>query len=199
MRIAIVAFEQFTDIDVFLAWDLFNRVRRDDWQVLLVGTAPTHTSASGLVTPMHEQIEWANEADIVFFSSGPGTRRLYQDADYLSRFRLDPTRQYIGSMCSGALILAGLGLLGPTATTYPTSRAALEATGVTVVEEDLVVHGRVGTAAGCLAALQLVGWMLEHTEGSELRDYVLDSVQPITQGLRCSYGQPLPAKEVLQP
>lgn len=197
MRIAIVAFDQFTDIDVFLAWDLFNRVRREDWTVQLVGTAPSHVSASGLVTPMHQLVEWANSADIIFFSSGPGTRRLYQEAEYLQRFRLDPTRQYIGSMCSGALILAGLGLLGPTATTYPTSRGALEAMGVKVVEEDLVVHGHVATAAGCLAALSLVGWMLEQTEGPAVRDYVLKSVQPISQGLQCSYGQPLPAKAVL--
>jgi transcriptional regulator GlxA family with amidase domain len=192
MKIAIVAFDQFTDIDVFLAWDLFNRYRSDAWQVRLVGTATHHTSVAGLTIPIYEQIEWANEADIVFFSSGPGTRKLYNDAAYLSRFQLQPERQLIGSMCSGSLILAGLGLLKNTATTYPTSAELLRSLGVQVVEEDLVVHGNVATAAGCLAALELVGWMLERVGGTELKEFVINSVQPVTQGLQCSYGAPQP-------
>ena len=193
-RIGIVAFERFTDIDVFLAWDLFNRVRRDDWEVKILGTAPTHTSVANLPIPIGAQVEWASDADMVFFASGPGTRPLCRDAEYLRRFSLDPARQLIGSMCSGALILAALGLLrGKTATTYTTTRAELQSMGVEVVERDLVVHGNVGTAAGCLAALDLVGWMLERHEGVALRDFVLDAVKPVTRGLRCSYGAPLPS------
>ena len=40
--IVLVAFDNFTDIDLFLPWDLFNRVRiRDkEWTVKIVGTAP---------------------------------------------------------------------------------------------------------------------------------------------------------------
>ncbi len=186
-RIAIVAFDRFTDIDVFLAWDLFNRVRRDDWQVKIVGTEATHTSVAGLPIPMGAQVEWANEADIVFFASGPGIRALYKDPTYLARFALDPERQLLGSMCSGALLLAALGFLADqTATTYPTTRAELAAMGITVVEEDLVVHGNVATAAGCLAALDLCGWMLERHAGREVRDRVLGAVQPVSKGLAWS-------------
>src|SRR3712207_9091506 len=32
MKIAIVIFDKFTDIDLFLMWDLLNRVRIDDWR-----------------------------------------------------------------------------------------------------------------------------------------------------------------------
>ena len=42
MKIAIVCFDNFTDIDVFLPWDLLNRVRLvggiSDWNVQLLGT-----------------------------------------------------------------------------------------------------------------------------------------------------------------
>ena len=42
MKIAIVCFDNFTDIDVFLPWDLLNRVRLvggiSDWDVQLLGT-----------------------------------------------------------------------------------------------------------------------------------------------------------------
>jgi putative intracellular protease/amidase len=36
MEIAIVAFDDFTDIDVFLPWDLLNRVKERGWTVKIV-------------------------------------------------------------------------------------------------------------------------------------------------------------------
>jgi len=84
----------------------------------------------------------------VLFASGSGTRNLIKAADYLKRFQLNPERQIICSMCSGALILASLGLLaGLTATTYPTVVETLHTMGIEVVFEPLVAHGNIATAA----------------------------------------------------
>ena len=40
MKAVIVAFDNFTDIDIFLAWDLLNRVKHRDknFEVKIVGT-----------------------------------------------------------------------------------------------------------------------------------------------------------------
>src|SRR5262249_166215 len=150
------------DIDVMLAWDLLNRVRRPDWRVRLLGTAPKHTSVAGLTIPMHGAIEEAKGADAVLFASGTSTRRLMHDRAYLARFALDPARQKIGAMCSGSLLLAALGLLdGKRATTYPTAKDALLATGVRVVDEPFVAEGNVATGAACLAGVDLAGWIIE--------------------------------------
>jgi transcriptional regulator GlxA family with amidase domain len=189
-KITIVAFEKFTDIDVHLAWDLFNRVKFIDptWSVRIVGTEKIHTSVTGLPLQVHGTIDECADADVVFFGSGPGTRTLIKDTAYLERLNLDPSRQIICSMCSGALILAALGLLdGITATTYPTAVDELKAMGVTVEDKALVVHGRVATAAGCLAALDLVGWIVEQLLGDVAKDEVLASVQPVGKGLVCIY------------
>ena len=189
--VAIIVFDQFTDIDVFLPFDLFNRVKlkENEWEVKFLGTKASHCSIGGVELKMHGWVEQAQEADIVFFTSGPGTRRLYKDAAYLNRFNLDPERQIITSMCSGALILAGLGLLdGKSATTYPTAFEALEAAGVEVERDShLVTHGNIGTAAGCLAAIDLVSWCLDRVVGIEIRESVIASVQPIGQGQVCIY------------
>jgi transcriptional regulator GlxA family with amidase domain len=117
---------------------------------------------------------------------------VYKDPNYLNQWKLDPARQLIGSMCSGALILAALGLLQGKATTYPTSKALLEEFGIEVVEADLVTNGNVGTAAGCLAALDLVSWMLKEWIGDEVSNYVVNSVLPVTKGLVCNYGVAVP-------
>lgn len=188
--VTIVAFENFTDIDVHLAWDLFNRVklRNKEWDVKIVGTEKVHRSVTKLALEVHGTVEECNTADIVFFSSGPGTRKLMRDPEYLKRFNLDPEKQLICSMCSGSLILAGLGLLdGITATTYPTAIDELKSFGVKVEDSHLVVHGNIATAAGCLAALDLVGWAIERTLGTDIKEDVLASVQPVGKGLECIY------------
>jgi transcriptional regulator GlxA family with amidase domain len=184
VRTSIIAFDDFTDIDVFFLWDLLNRVKEPGWQVRIVGDKPSHTSITGLTIPMHGPVTEANDSDIVLFASGMGTRRLIKDPDYLASLRFDPQRQLIGSMCSGALVLAALGLLtGKEATTYPTVKTTLEKYGVRVVERPFVRQGNIATAAGCLAAQYLVGWVVEEKFGKEQRENVLRSVQPVGEGL----------------
>jgi transcriptional regulator GlxA family with amidase domain len=165
MQASIIAFDDFTDIDVFFLWDLLNRVREPGLTVRLLGSAEQHVSSTGLRIPMHGRVSEAAESDVVLVASGLGVRRLVKDDDFLSSLRLDPGRQLVGSMCSGALILAVLGLLeGKEATTYPTAKGALESYGVRVVERPFVRQGNVATAAGCL-------------------EDVLRSVQPVGEGL----------------
>ena len=183
MLIAQIVFDRFTDIDVFLAWDLLHRVRRPDWTVKLLGTEAHHTSRSGLTIPMHGRVEEAGLADAVLFASGPATRELRFDRDYLARFTLDPKRQLIGSMCSGALLLAALGLLeGKRATTYPTAVQLLRDAGVEVVDEPFVREGNIATAAACLAGVDLAGWVIETFLGKGARDAALAEVRPAGRG-----------------
>jgi transcriptional regulator GlxA family with amidase domain len=182
MNIAIVVFDDFTDLDVFFMWDLLNRVDRADWTVRLVGDADRHLSRTGIDIPMHDRIEGANSAEVVLFSSGPGTRAKVADPSYLKRFRLDPSRQWIGSICSGALILAALGLLdGKRATTHPSVKHLLARFPVRVVDEPFVREGNIATAGGCLAAQYLVGWILGTLLDQATCDAVLSSVQPVGQ------------------
>lgn len=184
MNVAIIAFDDFTDIDVFFMWDLLNRVKVRDWQVQILGEASHHRSTTGLVIPMHGHIEAANNSDVVLFASGQGTRKKIHDEAFLSAFKLNPEKQLIGSMCSGALILAALGLLeGKRATTYPTAKKVLQGYGVEVVEKPFVLEGNIATAAGCLAAQYLVGWVIETLVGAEMKETVLRSVMPVGEGL----------------
>ncbi len=191
-KATIVTFDKFTDIDVFLPWDLLNRVRfRDkEFSVKIVGTAQNHRSVCGIELATQGMIEECNDADLVFFASGPGTRSLYKDKEYLSRFDLNPEKQIICSMCSGALLIAAMGHLnGLSATTYPTAFKELRELGVEVVEDyHLVAHGNVATAAGCLAAVDLMGWAIEKLYDENVRQDVIASVLPVGQGQVCIYG-----------
>ncbi|ARU62062.1 thiamine biosynthesis protein ThiJ [Tumebacillus avium] len=185
MKLAILVFDRFTDLDVFLPWDLLNRVARfkmlPDWEVKLVGTESHHTSENGLTIPMSADLSYIAEADAVLIESGPGVQTLIHDEAFLARMQslLDPGRQMIGSMCSGALLLAKLGLLeGLTATTYPTRVKQLAAMGVEVLDVPIVAHDKIATAAGCLAAVDLSRWFLEGLASKEVAENVIASVRP---------------------
>ncbi|MFM7278531.1 MAG: DJ-1/PfpI family protein [Microcystis aeruginosa] len=184
IRITLVAFDDYTDIDLILMWDLLNRVHLPNWSVRLVGESNYHRSMTGLTVPVHGRITEANSADAVLFTSGKGTRVKIKDNAYLSMFQLDPERQLIGSICSGALMLAALGLLeGKRATTYPSAKPLLEQYGVEVIEKPFVVEGNIATAGGCLAAQYLAGWVIERLAGEEIREAVIASCQPVGEGL----------------
>ena len=184
MKIAIIIFDKFTDVDLWLMWDLLNRVRVENWSVKILGEKDSHISATGIPVATHARLEEANGADAVLFVSGQGTRDRIADENWLGKFRLDSEKQLIGSICSGSLILAKLGLLeGKTATTYPTSKAALESFGVEIVEKPFVANGNVATGGGCLAQQYLIGWVVENLADKDWSDLILKSIQPVGEGL----------------
>lgn len=184
MKIAIIIFDKFTDLDLWLMWDLLSRVHLENWEVKILGEKETHLSATNIEVKTQGRIEEANDADAVLFVSGYGTRERIVDENWLNRFKLNPEKQFIGSICSGSAILAKLGLLkDKTATTYPTTKTLLESLGVEIIEKPFVVHGKTATAGGCLAQQYLVGWVIENLADKDWRDLVLKSIQPVGEGL----------------
>jgi len=182
MEITIVTFDDFTDLDLFILWDLLNRVELPGWRVRFLGEAQSHTSSTGVEVKMHGPLEEANAADAVLFCSGRGSRLKMRDENFLGAFRLDESRQLIGAIDSGALLLGALGLLeGRRATTYPSAdlKSLLEGMGAEVVWESFVREGNVATAAQCLAGQSLAGWVIETLAGAEYREKALRSVAPL--------------------
>lgn len=182
MNISIITFDDFTDLDLFILWDLLNRVELPGWQVKLLGVKESHTSSTGVEVKMHGLLGEAHSSDAVLFCSGRGTRKLVDDRAFLGAFSLDEGRQLIGAIDSGALLLGALGLLkGRRATSYPSAeiKRLLEGMGAEVVWQSLVLHGNVATAAQCLSGARLAGWVIERLAGVERREKALRSVAPL--------------------
>ncbi len=191
--IAIIAFDGATDIDIFLHWDFLSRPvtmfgqESEDWQVRLLGTKERHVTMAGLEVPMHGTIDEARNADAVVHASGPLTRTMMQDDDYLARLALEPKRQLVGSQCSGALILAASGLLtGMEATTYPTARTHLENFGANFVARPFVAHDRIATA-GCLAGVALDRSLLAKLLDATTAERCIASGEAWGQGIEMVY------------
>jgi putative intracellular protease/amidase len=182
MQVSIVTFDDFTDLDLFILWDLLNRVEKPGWRVRLLGDKASHVSSTGVEVKMHGRLDEANAAGAVLFCSGRGTRRKIRDHSFLGAFRLDETKQLIGAIDSGALLLGALGLLrGKQATTYPSAetKELLEGMGAEVVWAPFVRAGNVATAARCLSGQYLAGWVIENLAGRKQMERALQSVAPL--------------------
>lgn len=180
MKIAILTFEGFNEIDSFVSHHILTRVEANDWQVAITSPAENVSSTNGVRVSAQQPLEFANEADVVLFGGSPRSREIADDAAIMSRLKLDPTRQLIGSQCAGAWFLAKLGLLA-TRPVCANLRAhpALKALGIRVLDRPFVASGNVASAGGCLASPYLAAWVIARLLGREAAETALGIVAPV--------------------
>jgi transcriptional regulator GlxA family with amidase domain len=115
MHIAILTFDGYNELDSFVALGILNRIKRPDWHVTLCCPELSVVSMNGVRVNAQSTLADAGEADAVIVGSGVKTREIAGDPAIMSVLALDPSRQLIGTQCSGTL-LAKLGLLDSAAT-----------------------------------------------------------------------------------
>jgi transcriptional regulator GlxA family with amidase domain len=180
VHIAILTFDGFNELDSLIALGILNRVRRDDWKVSIASPAATVTSMNGVVLNAQATLAEASAADAVIVGSGVKTREVVRDVGLMEALRLDPSRQLVGAQCSGALVLAGLGLLdGVPACTDLTTKPWVQEAGVEVLEQPFFARDNVATAGGCLAAQYLAAWVIARLDGFDAAADAMHYVAPV--------------------
>jgi transcriptional regulator GlxA family with amidase domain len=180
MRIAVLTFEGFNELDSFVASAMLNRVK--SMQALIVCPTERVASMNGVVVQSQAPLSFAREADAVILGSGRGTRDVVRDPGLMGELGLDPSRQIIGAQCSGALVLAKLGLLGNVpACTDSATKPWVEQAGIQVLDQPFVAHGNVATAGGCLASHYLASWVIARLAGWDEAEGIVDYVAPVGQ------------------
>ncbi|TXI24091.1 MAG: AraC family transcriptional regulator [Roseateles sp.] len=166
MKVAVVTFDGFNELDSFIALGLVNRLGHLGWRAEITSPTAQVTSMNGVTVTAQRPLEFANEADVVLFGSGIHTRAIAADGALLDRLQLDPLRQLIGGQCSGTLLMARLGLLAdmPACTDWTTKPWVVEA-GVRVLEEPFHARGPIATAGGCLASQYMAAWVMARGAG----------------------------------
>ena len=180
MRIAILTFDGFNEIDSMVAASILNRVKRPGWKAELTSPTPFVTSMNGVRVERQQPLSFARSADVVVVGSGCKTRELIRDAELMAELQFDSTRQLVAAQCSGALVLAKLGHLeGLPACTDSNSKPWVIEAGVRVAEQPFHATGNVATAGGCLASYYLATWVLARTVGREVAEDALAYVTPV--------------------
>jgi transcriptional regulator GlxA family with amidase domain len=180
MRIAILTFDGFNELDSFIAFGLLNRLSAQGWRAEIASPTARVTSMNGVTIDAQQPLEFANDADMVLFGSGIYTRAIANNSALLDRLQLDPLRQAIGGQCSGTLLLARLGLLAdmPACTDLTTKPWLIEA-GVRVEDAPFHARGPVATAGGCLASQYLATWLMVRGAGVEAATQALLYAAPV--------------------
>ena len=184
MRIAILTFDGFNELDSFIALGLLNRLSAEGWKAEITSPGTHVTSMNGVTVQAQQPLAFANQADAVIFGSGIYTRAIAQgmgqSGALLDQLQLDPLRQMIGAQCSGTLLLARLGLLAdvPACTDLTTKPWVIEA-GVRVEDAPFHARGPIATAGGCLASQYLAAWMMARGAGFAAAARALHYAAPV--------------------
>ena len=180
MHIAILTFDGFNELDSLIALGILNRVKVPGWRVSLACPTPRVRSMNGVVLESQCSLDEASAADAVIVGSGLKTREIVADPALMAQLRLDPARQLLGAQCSGALIMARLGLLDgvPACTDLTTKPWVIEA-GVDVLDQPFYADGNVATAGGCLGSQYLASWVIARLEGLDAARDAVHYVAPV--------------------
>ena len=105
MRISILTFDAFNDLDSLVAFGMLNRTALlgdTDWQVHIASPTPRVTSMNGLTIDAHEDLSQLAKADAVLIGSGMKTREVANTPALMEQLRaLNPERQLLAAQCSG--------------------------------------------------------------------------------------------------
>lgn len=181
MHIAILTFDGYNELDSLIALGVLNRIRSDDWRVTIATPTARVTSMNGVTVEQMSGLEEAVEADAVIVGSGIATREVVETPAIMQILsRLDPGRQLIAAQCSGALILAKLGLLRDVpACTDLVTKPWVIAAGVRVLNQPFFAKGNIATAGGCLASQYLAAWVITRLLGRDEAVGALHYVAPV--------------------
>ncbi len=182
MKIAVVTFDGFNELDSFIVAGILNRMRGKDWKAEITCPSPTVTSMNGVTIHAQQPLEFASKADAVIIGSGIKTREIVKDSALLARLNLNPEKQLIGAQCSGTLVLTKLGLLkGIPACTDLTTKPWVEEENVEILNQPFYAKGNIGTAGGCLSSQYLATWILLKLASSQDAKDAIHYVAPVGQ------------------
>jgi transcriptional regulator GlxA family with amidase domain len=175
VQIAILIFEKLTALDAIGPYEVLRSV--PGWEVRFVGPTkgPVRTDSGALGLSADFGLDEVDAADVVLVPGGEGNRPLMEDEGVLSWLRaVDRDSKWTTSVCTGSLVLGAAGLLeGKRATGHWLFRDQLREFGAEPVAERFVKDGKVLTAAGVSAGID----MALHLVGREAGPEVAQAVQ----------------------
>lgn len=170
MQIAIPLFERFTALDAIGPYEVLSRL--PGAQVTFVAKHPGQLRTDNGMLGLAADAALADipRPDVIVVPGGQGTRALLADEELLGWLRAaHETTQWTTSVCTGALLLAAAGLLdGLEATTHWAARDLLDSLGARYVEQRVVERGKIVTAAGVSAGIDMALGLAARIAGDEV-------------------------------
>ncbi|MEN0066488.1 MAG: DJ-1/PfpI family protein [Myxococcota bacterium] len=157
MDIVILLFERLTALDAIGPFEVLSQLPGATVRFAGKTTGPVRTDNGMLGLQVDVPLTAIDRADLLLVPGGWGTRALESDEEVLDWIRrIDTTTRHTTSVCTGALVLGAAGLLnGKRATTHWALLDRLTEFGALPTSERVVRDGKVTTAAGVSAGIDM--------------------------------------------
>ena len=159
MQIAILLFDDITTLDAIGPAEVLGRLPGANVAFVAKerGLIRAHESSGALGIMADVSLSDVTTPDILVVPGGLGTRALVNDGEITDWLRqIHETTTWTTSVCTGALLLGAAGLLqGIKATTHWSAYDLLASFDVQVTEQRVVEQGKIITAAGVSAGIDM--------------------------------------------
>ncbi len=174
MKIAIPLFDSMTALDAIGPYEVLSRLPGAEVSFVAAEPGPKRTDTGVLALTADVALADLPDPDVLVFPGGYGTRALMSDPDMLDWVRgVHAGSQWTTSVCTGALVLAAAGVLdGLEATTYWLEVETLRRFGATPVQARFVEQGKVITAAGVSAGIDMALLLASRIAGATVAEAI---------------------------
>lgn len=198
MQTAYLLYDGFTSLDVVGPHDVLSSVPGAESVFVAEqpGVVASDRGAASLVASL--ALDEVTSPDVVVVPGGYGTRPLLDNELLLSWLReVHAESEWTTSVCTGSLLLAAAGLLdGASATTHWLARETLAELGARVTSDRVVQSGKILTAAGVSAGIDMALELVQLAHGTEVAQAVqlgieYDPHPPLDSGSPETAEQPI--------
>jgi transcriptional regulator GlxA family with amidase domain len=175
MQIAIGLYPGFTALDAIGPYAVFTNVPGADVVVCADRKGLLADESDLLHFEMVHSFDEVPTPDILLVPGGLITRRIAAEGGPIVDWirSAHETTTYTTSVCTGALLLGAAGVLdGLAATTHWVAYDHLRSYGAQPTEERVVIEGKVATAAGVSAGIDLALTLVDRLHGAEVAQAV---------------------------
>jgi putative intracellular protease/amidase len=170
MDIAILIYDRFTALDAVGPYEVLSRLPGAAVTFVAEQPGPKRTDTGRLALLADGTLEEHAHPEIVLVPGGPGQAALMEDGPVHEWLRdAHETSTWTTSVCTGSLILAAAGLLeGKRASSHWLALEELGRLGAQPTSERVVFDGKLATAAGVSAGIDMALALAERIAGPEL-------------------------------
>jgi transcriptional regulator GlxA family with amidase domain len=170
MTIAIVLYDRFTALDAIGPYEVLSRIPGASVAFVAAEPGPVRTD-NGMLTLLAERsLRDERQPDVVLVPGGPGEVAARAGGAVLEWLKTaDRTSTWTTSVCTGSLVLAAAGLLdGRRATSHWLAFDELRRLGAEPVDERVVFDGKLVTAAGVSAGIDMALTLAAEMAGEQV-------------------------------
>ena len=170
MKIAILIFDKLTALDAIGPYEVLSRLPGAELTFVAKETGIKRTDTGRLGLNADATIADVRSPDVLLIPGGEGNRPLLEDDDVLGWVRdVHQGSTWTTSVCTGSLVLGAAGVLaGKRATSHWAYRDSLADFDAIPTAERVVVDGKVVTAAGVSAGIDMALTLAAHIAGDDV-------------------------------